>query len=117
MNDAKIFLSSGFELVSTIRTTSATVSSVIRAIDSGPGSGQMLVSLVYDPAAFAYEVRYAPSSPIGAPGAWTSQSAGTSRPPILVEGLTPGTSYVFQARVLGKSRFSDWSDPVPRICT
>src|SRR5881628_3393652 len=34
-DDVKIFLSSGFELVSTIRTASPTVSSVIRAIDPG----------------------------------------------------------------------------------
>jgi chitodextrinase len=34
-----------------------------------------------------------------------------------VNGLTPGTTYVFQVRAVGGSTgYSDWSNPVSRMC-
>jgi hypothetical protein len=34
-----------------------------------------------------------------------------------ISGLTPGTTYVFQVRAIGGStRYSDWSNPVSRMC-
>ena len=34
-----------------------------------------------------------------------------------ISNLTPGTTYQFQVRGLGKLGYSDWSDPVNFICT
>jgi hypothetical protein len=34
-----------------------------------------------------------------------------------IDGLTPGTTYMFQVRAIGGStRYSDWSNPVSRVC-
>ena len=35
--------------------------------------------------------------------------------PLLITGLSPGTTYVFQARALTKTGYSDWSESVTRI--
>ena len=42
--------------------------------------------------------------------------AGKTRPPTLITGLTPGTNYAIQVRAVIRSGYSDWSDPVTRIC-
>jgi hypothetical protein len=39
----------------------------------------------------------------------------TTRPPLLITGLIPGTTYVFQARAVTKTGYSDWSESVTRI--
>ena len=36
---------------------------------------------------------------------------------IALKGLTPATTYLFQARALVKDTFTDWSDSVSFICT
>jgi chitodextrinase len=34
-----------------------------------------------------------------------------------IDGLTAGTTYMFQVRAVGGStRYSDWSNPVSRMC-
>jgi hypothetical protein len=40
-----------------------------------------------------------------------------SKKGVVVTGLTPGTTYLFQVRGLGKLGYSDFSDPVTRIAT
>jgi len=35
---------------------------------------------------------------------------------VQINSLTPGTSYTFQVRAFGNLGFSDWSDPVTRMC-
>ena len=69
------------------------------------------------PNALSYELRWAPIGSGGSPGDWTSHPVPSTRP-FTVAGLTPGTSYAFQARAL--TRFSGvtaWSESVTRICT
>ena len=34
-----------------------------------------------------------------------------------ITGLTPGTVYNIQVRAVTKAGYTDWSDPVTRICT
>jgi len=36
---------------------------------------------------------------------------------VLVNGLTPGTTYVFQVRALGRLGYTDWSGTVTRMST
>jgi hypothetical protein len=35
---------------------------------------------------------------------------------ITITGFTPGTIYIFQVRALIHMQFTDWSDPVTKIC-
>jgi hypothetical protein len=114
--DLDVLLSSGFQSASTTRTTVAPLSESIRRIDSGENSGQQLVTLAALPGALSYEIRWATAVPGGTPGPWTNQPVGTLRPGAVVAGLTPGTTYVFQARAVKKSGYTDWSDSVTRIC-
>jgi hypothetical protein len=73
----------------------------------------MQVTLMKYPAAGAYEVRRAPvPAAVGTPAVWMSQSTLTIRRPMTISGLTPGTSYVFQARALTKTGFTDWGDAI-----
>jgi hypothetical protein len=38
-----------------------------------------------------------------------SHSTLTIKHPVTISGLTPGTSYVFQARAVTKAGFTDWA--------
>jgi hypothetical protein len=115
--DMTTFLSSGFQAVSNARTRPHSVSEAIRTIAPGAGSGEFLVGLVKVPGAVSYELRWAPTASGGTPGEWSSQPVVKLRPPTLVKGLTPGVSYVFQARALTRSGLTNWSESVTRICT
>jgi len=98
-DDITIFLSSGFTPAASTKNTTPPVSESIRKIEPGPNSGQMLVTLMKFPGAASYLVQWAPAV----------------RPPVLISGLTPGTTYVFQARAVTKTGYSDWSESVTRI--
>jgi hypothetical protein len=116
-DDVKIFLSSGFAIVSTVRQPIPPLSQFIRRIDPAQISGQLLVTLVSMAAAFSYELRWARAADAsGTAGSWTVQPVVKTRPPVLITGLTPGATYVFQARALTDSGYTDWSDSLSRIC-
>ena len=34
---------------------------------------------------------------------------------VTINGLTPGTTYLFQVRALGRSGYTDWSDSATRM--
>jgi hypothetical protein len=110
------FLSSGFQAVSSTRTKAQPVSEYIRKIVSGATTGQLAVTLVAIPGAVSYELRWASVPAGGAPGAWTSQPVPLTRPETAIVSLTPGTTYIFQARALTRSGMTDWSESVTRIC-
>lgn len=114
-DDITIFLSSGFTPAASTKNTTPPVSESIRKIEPGPNSGQMLVTLMKFPGAASYLVQWAPVGAEGAPGSWTTKPAAAVRPPVLISGLTPGTTYVFQARAVTKTGYSDWSESVTRI--
>ncbi len=116
-DDVTVFLSSGFEVRPTGRMKTPPLSQFIRKIDPGDKSGQILISVAPFPDAHSYEVRWAPANTGGTEPAWTTHSVGKTRRPVTAGSLTPGTAYVFQARALTGSGFTDWSDPVTRICT
>ena len=115
-DDMTIFTSSGFLAQASVRTATPPLTESIRKIEAGENSGQFLVTIVDDPTAVVYELRWAPVTN-GTPGTWTTQSAVSTRPATLVANLTPGTAYAIQVRALRKQGYSDWSDSVTRICT
>jgi hypothetical protein len=110
------FLSSGFEAASRTKTPPQPLPqpSIIR-VDQGI-TGQLLVSIKPLPKARTYEVRYAAAGAGGTPGTWATITIPSALQATPVSGLTIGTTYTFQARAFGKLGFSDWSDPVNRMC-
>ena len=116
-DDMPTFLLSGFQPVTTARVVVPPASESIRKVVPGENSGQMLVTIVADPDAFSYELRWAPAGAGGIPENWTFRPVGNTKPPAMVTGLTPGTAYAFQIRAVTESGYSDWSESVTRICT
>jgi hypothetical protein len=116
-DDMTTFLKSGFHAASTTRTSAQPLSDWIRKIVPGKNSGQMQVSIIAHPDALSYQLRWAPLAQGGAPGNWTEQPVGKTRPATTVSGLTPATPYAFQVRAQTISGYTDWSDSVTRICT
>src|SRR6266581_7075222 len=114
-DDMTIFLSSGFTPAASTKKTTPPVSESIRKVDPGVNSGDIQVTLMKFPGAASYDVRWAAVGTGGAPGEWTTKPAAALRPPVLISGLTPGTTYVFQARAVTKTGYSDWSESVTRI--
>ncbi len=115
-NDMATFISSGFQPVSTVRRVTPPLSESIRRIDQGSNSGQLLVGLVAVSGALIYELRWAPVVAGVTAAEWTSRPLHKTRPSVSIVGLTPGTVYAFQVRLLGKSGYSDWSDSVTQMC-
>ena len=115
-DDLTVLQSSGFTAVSTTRTPATSLTEKIRKIVPGPNSGEQAVTIVDDPSAVSYELRWAPMVN-GIPGNWTVVSVPLTRPPAIIGGLTPGTSYTYQVRAQRRTGWTDWSDAVTRICT
>jgi hypothetical protein len=116
--DMAVFQTSGFQPASTAKATTEPLSESIRKIQHGTNSGQIKVAVRAVRGATSYEIRYASEGPGGAPPAsWTNQVISGVRTPYLVTGLTPVTTYVFQARALLKTGYTDWSDSVTFVCT
>ena len=115
-DDMPTFLKSGFQAASRGTAAKPALSQWIRTVTPGRVSGQLHIVLVAVGGATAYEVRRAPTVD-GTPGTWTTQLVTKTRPAAKLMGLTPGTNYTIQVRSFADaSGFSDWSDPVTRIC-
>ena len=68
------------------------------------------------PGAKAYLLQWGVPGPGGAlPTAWSSMPVASIKTPATVTGLTPGTTYVFQARAVTHDGYSNWGDPIARI--
>lgn len=107
-----MLLSSGFEAVSVNRTQVILPQPVLLRVDN-PQSTKLGVTIQPVPTARAYEVRLS----YGTTG-WQAVGVFTYSRPILIENLTPGTTYTVQARAFGGSTgYSDWSDPVSHMAT
>ncbi len=113
--DITTFLTSGFKAKSSTKAQATTASEAIRYVESGPKSGQASAKLVADPKAGAYEIRFAPVPAGGVPTDWTIHPVVNLRSATVVPGLTPGTTYAFQARSVTASGYSDWSDSVTLV--
>jgi hypothetical protein len=109
-DDLPVLLSSGFEAVSTTRTQIPLPKPVVDDIANNM-STQLAMRLKPVPTARAYEVRMS----YGTNG-WQSVGVFTQARQIVVENLTPGTTYTLQARAVGGTTgYSDWSDPVSHM--
>jgi hypothetical protein len=89
---------------------------VIKSVDHGAITGEIVVQVQAVPKAKSYEIRYGAVVNGAAPSSWTSKAVPGVRPPAGIEGLTPGTLYAFQVRVLGKLGFTDWTDSATCMC-
>jgi hypothetical protein len=108
--DLSALLSSGFDNVKTDRTQIPLPKPVIDRIEN-PGTTQIGLRLQPVPTARAYEVRIS----YGTNG-WQAVGVFTQSRQILIENLTPGTTYSIQARAVGGTTgYSDWSDPVSHM--
>ena len=111
-NDLAKLLASGFEAVSTNKTSVPLAKPTIKDIVNG-NSTELIVRVDRVDNARAYEVRHALIGAGGAPGPWQSGQLFTSSRGMKITGLTPGGMYTFQVRAVGGSTgYSDWSDPV-----
>src|SRR5207237_8672021 len=90
--DMAIFQTSGFQPASTIKTVAPPLSEKVRKIGHGPNTGQVKLWLRALKDALSYTVRYAPVVTGAASTTWTEQPVGLLTTPVLLTGLTPGTS-------------------------
>ena len=84
-------------------------------LENGPNSGQVVLRGKPVFKAVSYTVHYAPMGSDGKPGSWTEMSPVTVIRSITVNGLTPGTTYAFQVRALGRAGYTNWGDSVTRM--
>ena len=115
--DEATFKSSGFEAVSTVKAPPAALSEKIRSIAHGTVSGEIVLRLKAVAKAGSYDLRFGPSANSGLPTTWTTKSMTSVKTPLVLDGLTPGTIYAFEARALVGNQFTDWTDPVTFMCT
>ena len=114
-NDLAVLLSSGFQAASTPRNRSPLANPSILNVDFG-NSAELVIKVSPIARAKCYEVRMAAVSNGNVPAPW--QSAGMFTPSrITIADLVPAMTYVFQVRAVGRStRYSQWSNPVSRMC-
>ncbi len=114
--DKASFLSSGYRLAPEGRTQTPPLNRAIRNIDWGENSGSFHFRFMAVEGASSYELRWAPRLEDGTLGEWTTKPFGKTKAYITITGFTPGTTYLFQVRALLHMEFTDWSDPVTKIC-
>ncbi len=115
-NDLAVLLSSGFQSAATTRNRSPLANPSILAVDLG-NSTELAVKVTPITRAKCYEVRMATVGAGNVPGSWQTAGLFTNSKSMTIAGLVPGTTYVFQVRAIGGSTgYSDWSNPVSRMC-
>jgi len=115
-NDPVTFTSSGFEIRSANRAPQQSLAQpTIVSVDQGK-TGELLVSVASVQNARVYQINYAPASTGGVTPVWATVTIATARKAVSVANLTPGTTYIFQVRAFGHPGFTDWSQPVQRMC-
>jgi hypothetical protein len=115
-DDMAIFETSGFQAAAIIKTAKPPLTEKIRKVEHGANSGEITVWLKAVAQASSYEFRYVvANAAAGTP--WTTMPLSNVKAPIELKGLTPATTYLFQARALVKDTYSDWSEPISFICT
>jgi hypothetical protein len=116
--DMSIFQTSGFQAASTTKASSQPLSEKIRKIEHGSNTGQISLWVRSVRGALSYVVRYGPSVNGAAPATWSEQVVTEVKTPVVLNGLTPATTYAFQARAALKGNtYTDWSDSVTFVCT
>jgi hypothetical protein len=116
-DDPAILQSSGYQQqVARVRTASQPLDGPPSfKVGNGPVSGQLILKGKPVSKAVSYVAHYAPLGPDGKPGSWTELAPVTVIRSIIVNGLTPGTTYAFQVRAFGRAGYTNWSDSVTRM--
>ncbi len=115
-NDFAVLLSSGFQAAASTRNRSPLANPSILSVDLG-NSTELVLKVTPIANAKCYEVRSAAVGAGSVAGAWQNAGLFTNSRSITIDGLVPGTTYVFQVRAVGGSTgYSDWSNPVSRMC-
>ena len=117
-DDLTTFLLSGFQPAASIKTPPEPLAQpAIDSVVPGPLTGQLKIKVTSVPKAKSYHIHWgAVPNGGGQPASWTEEpiSTGTS---MIISNLTPGTTYTFQVRALGRMGYTNWSDPVSRMAT
>jgi hypothetical protein len=115
--DPAIFATSGFVAASTTRVPPQPLPPAsIDWVDRGPVSGSVVVKVKALPKALSYDLHYGVvTTPGTLPASWTLLMVTGSKT-VTISNLTPGASYAFQVRALGRLGYTDWSDPITFIC-
>ena len=111
------FQTSGFQPASTTKATAQPLAEKIRKIAHGSNSGQLIVWIRAIRGAQCYDMRYAVLANGATPASWTTLTVTGVKSPVVLQNLTPGTTYAFQARALTKEGYTDWSDSVTFMST
>lgn len=116
-DDPAVFSTSGFVAASTARVPPQPLPPASLAwIDRGPVTGSVVVKVKRLPKALSYDLHYGVvATPGTLPASWTTLTLPGSKKYTL-SNLTPGATYAFQARALGRLGYTDWSDPMAFIC-
>jgi hypothetical protein len=115
-DDTATFNTSGFTAASSVHTPPQPLSGAgFDWIDRGPSAGSIVVKVKKLPGAVSYDLRYAVVGSDRTLGSWTSVPLGSPKK-ATISNLTPGTTYAFQVRALGKLGYTDYSDSMTFIC-
>ena len=114
-NDPAVFNTSGFPAASTSKAPAQLlpVPSITKVTHGS--TGQLLVVVKGKQKAKNYDVRYAPILN-GQPNNWIRVTLSNVRSAIPFNGLTPGTTYAFQARAYGTAGYTDWTNSTTCMC-
>jgi hypothetical protein len=115
-NDPAKFNSSGFQAASTTTTPPQPLPVPAITKVSHGSTGQLLIVVRRKRRAKNYDLRYAPIVN-GQPGNWTMITLSNIKAAIPINGLTPGTTYAFQARAFGTAGHTDWTYSTTAMCT
>jgi len=65
----------------------------------------------------SYDLRYGPMTNGNPPTTWTTVTIAILKSAIPINGLTPGTTYAFQARAFGHLGHTDWMESATCVST
>jgi hypothetical protein len=117
-NDMALFTSSGFMPASTTKVPPSPLPvPVIRSVDHGAVSGELVIQVGAIHKAVHYEIRYGAQVNGAVSSSWTTTVVTKVKPAVAFQGLTPGTVYAFQVRALGTLGYTDWTDSATCMCT
>jgi len=115
-NDLSVLLSSGFQAAVTTRVRSPLANPSILNLGLG-NSAELVLKVTPIAHARCYEVQSATVGAENTPGPWQTVGFYTNSRAMTINGLVPGTTYMFQVRAIGGSTgYSDWSNTVSRMC-
>ncbi|HEY2380104.1 MAG TPA: fibronectin type III domain-containing protein [Terriglobia bacterium] len=118
-NDIAAFIASGFEPAGKSGPTAPVVPRILKLTQGKSGELLAWYQAFYR-RVVQYELRGGAQGRDGTPpNPWTiSLTSKQARRPARIQNLTPGTIYSFQVRVYKNDEtYSDWSNPVTRMCT